>query len=388
MNARRIYITKEIMELARKQKLEQVNLYFDIGANSCVFACNYCWLQKQGRRLRMNIETLRDVIDWMRIVSPIERPRIHFFGMEPLMRWDLIVEARKYAPDLPMSLTTNGYLLDDRKIQWLCDNDVRVFVFSIDGAEEYQALRPLRVKDENSWYRVSENLRKICETKQREWLTARATWDPETDYDLVRRFDVLLSLGAKNVEVIPVTTSHFDEDKTARAYEELAEYFNYRFPPSGTITRMLKRIIQAPESPPGNSCKTGEYAWGIDPVGNVYICHGYIEDPGKRITNIYTGKVNWRAFNTSEIVDSFHTENMRYPKEECKTCPAYNYCMGVGFCGVWNELATGHADVPPDGYCNHLRGMIKGLKKWASYISWNNIFTMVRGRQWQRSKQQ
>src|SRR5690606_10873738 len=67
-------------------------------------------------------------------------------------------------------------------------------------------------------------------------------------------------------------------------------------------------------------------------------------------------------------VDTFHTAMNPYPKPQCKTCTAYKHCMGVGFCAGLNKQDTGDELVPPDGYCNHLRGMVRAARVWAEQM--------------------
>src|SRR5690606_41862485 len=57
-----------------------------------------------------------------------------------------------------------------------------------------------------------------------------------------------------------------------------------------------------------------------------------------------------------------------YPKPQCKTCTAYKHCMGVGFCAGLNKQDTGDELVPPDGYCNHLRGMVRAARVGAEQM--------------------
>src|SRR5690606_22384845 len=76
------------------------------------FASHNCFLAKQGEREVMIRETLFRAIDFLREIA-VAPPSLHFLGTEPLKQWDLIVAAREYAPDMPISLTTNGHLLND-----------------------------------------------------------------------------------------------------------------------------------------------------------------------------------------------------------------------------------------------------------------------------------
>jgi len=177
-------VTEQTRYWAKRQRISQLLLFTETGEGSCSLACTYCFLAKSGTRKVMARETLFRAIDFLREVA-VSEPSLHFFGTEPLKQFHLIVAAREYAPDMPISLTTNGHLLNDERIRWLNENDVRIYVYSLDGGPEHNAAR-LDRKGNPSWPVVSENLKKLLATPQREWLTVRGTWYP-SDYDLVSR---------------------------------------------------------------------------------------------------------------------------------------------------------------------------------------------------------
>src|SRR5690606_8204861 len=126
----------------------------------------------------MAVETLRAAVDFLREIA-VGDPSIHFFGTEPLKRFDLIKEARQYAPEMPISLTTNGTLLTRSKLEWMAENDVKIYVYSIDGGEEHNALRVYR-NGKPAWEHIKRGLQLALEY-QSAWLTARGSWYP-SDY--------------------------------------------------------------------------------------------------------------------------------------------------------------------------------------------------------------
>lgn len=359
---RTIVTDERTKEIVKKQKISRLLFFTETGEGSCPLACTYCFLAKQGENKKMSVKTLHDAIDWLKEVA-VSEPSLHFFGTEPTKQWDLIVEARRYAPDMPMSMTTNGYLLNDERIKWLDENNIKIFIYSIDGDREDNKRRVTRAGKE-SFDQVAKNLQKVIKSKQGEWVTARGTWYPE-DYDLVKKYKALEELGAKSISFVPVITEEWDEAKVAEAYRNLGEYYNFGKSPSRFIEQMLSRIQSGPTSHPGNGCGTGFFSWAISPDGRLSLCQGFEEHSIGTIGSIYYGITNTDPFEKiSKAIDEFHTEKNPYPKEQCKTCHAYNYCQGVGFCGSENFHGTGQVNVPPDGYCNHLRGMVTALKYW------------------------
>ena len=358
---------------AKRQRISQLLLFTETGQGSCSMACSYCFLAKRGENKVMARETLFRAIDFLREIA-VRSPSLHFFGTEPLKQWDLIVAAREYAPDMPISMTTNGHLLSDKRIRWLNENDVKIYVFSLDGGPEHNAARVDR-KGNPTWPIVARNLRKLLDTQQSQWLTVRGTWYP-TDYDLVSRFRAIEDLGARSIQFVPVTDAPFDERRVMEAYLALGEYYRWGWTSSKFINDMIRRC-QNEEAVPqeGNGCGVGTGYWAVSPDGKLSLCQLYEEHQEiGGIGDIWNGITNpLPLLAISDRVDTFHTSSDPYPKQtetyDCSRCHAYKHCMGVGWCAGINRMATGDELVPPDGYCAHLRGMVAACRVWAKRMA-------------------
>jgi uncharacterized protein len=343
---------------AKKQKIRELTIYVESGIGSCPFACEYCFVAKRGEHRVMTRQTLMDCVDFLRRVC--EKPKaLRFFGTEPLTQFGLIQHARAYAPDLEISITTNGWLLDDDRIQWLADNGVRIYVYSIDGGPEHHKKR-VTVAGKPTWERVAANFQKLLPT-QGKWITARGTWDG-SDYDLLGRFKALEAIGAGSIQIVPaIGLQCWDEAKVARAYMGLADYYKGGDCPSRFIKQALVRLESGDSRYQGNKCGMGKHAWGVTPTGDLCLCHNEIEMDDWRIGSIYDSSVNEHAILLSDRVDKFRP-NM----PECKRCHARVLCMGVGWCAAENLRYGGDVIKPPTGYCVHLRGFATGMRYWLS----------------------
>jgi len=362
IEVRREVVFMNIKEVAQKFKLRAITIYVATGKGSCPFACSYCFLAKNGKLRQMSIGTLHKSIDFLRRVS-LKPEAIYFFGTEPLMRFDLIKEARKYAPELKISLTTNGWLLTDKRIEWMARNNVKIFIYSIDGGAKYHNKHRRTIDNKPTWARVAKNFQRLLPT-QGKWITTRGTWSPEgNDYDLVGRFKALTALGASSIAIVPVMGDpSWDEKRTAQAYMELADYYKGETPPSKFIIQALYRLAMKNLPPLGNMCNVGHHAWSVLPDGTLLICHNGVEIPDWRLGNINSKKVNKKAIATAERVDKFY--EFRDKRPECVNCPARNLCMGVGYCAAENLRYGGNVINPPKSYCIHLRGFATGMKYW------------------------
>jgi len=115
-------------------------LHIAVVTTRCNFSCRYCQTKtKQGQD--MNFDVALRVLKYL---FDVRNPKVNleFQGGEPLLNWKVIKflaeNARKInvtGKDLRISLVTNGILLDDKKIDFLIDNDVSICI-SLDGPEE------------------------------------------------------------------------------------------------------------------------------------------------------------------------------------------------------------------------------------------------------------
>ena len=145
-------------------------------------------------------------------------------------------------------------------------------------------------------------------------MTARGTWYP-TDYDLVSRFRALEALGAKSITFIPCTDANFDQEETARAYKDLADYYQGGKPPSRLIEKTLKLIASGKDNSKHNGCGIGKGAWCVNPDGRLSLCQNIVEDDNGTI-GVYTGVTN-RKRSTYRAIP-FHSDEYMEKHPKCK----------------------------------------------------------------------
>lgn len=341
-------------ELARAHGIHQLMLFTGDGAGSCSMACDYCFLHKTGEHRIMDERVLADAIRFLETLT--DEPELLFFGTEPTMQWDMVVGARRLRPGWPMSVTTNGLLLTPERVDWATGNDVRVYVFSIDGGPGHNRHRK-DAQGRETWGVVSEHLRYLA-ARQGDLVTARATWAPD-DYDLVGRFAALEALGVRSIQVVPNVECdvEWDEQRVEQAYLELGEHYGWRRTPSGFVDRLVDAITQG-RPKPGYPCNFGHGYWVVMPDGELRACQR-----GERIGSIYEGVTDVTPLYESALCAQL--VNSRQPlRPGCPGCVAFPHCPGVGYCSGANR-GSGSPAVPTEAHCQHLRGMVRACTEWA-----------------------
>jgi len=169
----------------------------------CNIFCSYCPIKK--KKERMNFSTAKKAIDLF-LDNTKEDKKIKFFGGEPLIEYNLIKRCIKYAGDnASYELTTNGYLLDGDKINFLLTNNVDLTIsFDFIKKKPFSVLR--LVKKNN------------CLDK----ITATLMATPKNTDLLFSNFDKLVQAGVKKINILPtVYTTNWTESRLGKLEKEL-----------------------------------------------------------------------------------------------------------------------------------------------------------------------
>jgi len=105
----------------------------------CNLTCSYCYVQKIRSAVEsMPLEIADKVMDFVDRQMP-EGTLVHFFGGEPLLRFDIIKYIMTKYPTFSYSVVTNCTLLDEEKLEFLKDRkDFIGVLLSLDGTDVTQ----------------------------------------------------------------------------------------------------------------------------------------------------------------------------------------------------------------------------------------------------------
>lgn len=167
----------------------------------CDQRCDYCFVEGKNSDCTMDSATARQAVDflfWESRQSP--RVRILFFGGEPLLAWDRILEVTVYAEELgrrsgqevAFNMTTNASLLDRERCEFLASHRIK-YLISIDGGREVHDRHRKRPDGRSSYRLIADKLPLL--KRYQPWLGARVTVHPDTVAGLPESFSHLVELG-------------------------------------------------------------------------------------------------------------------------------------------------------------------------------------------------
>lgn len=311
-------------------------------AHDCNLRCKYCFASTgdfgEGRKL-MPYETGKAAIDFL-LNNSGDRVNLEldFFGGEPLMNFDVVKQIvayarskeKEYNKNFRFTITTNGMLLTDDKIDFI-NKEMSNVVLSIDGRKEVNDRLRVRVDGSGCYDKILEGYKNLVSKRGDKDYYVRGTY---TKYNLDFSNDVihLYDLGFDQVSVEPVMADENmpyaitdeDVDTISQEYELLAEKLE-KIRKDGGFCNFFHFMLDLDQGPCAikrlRGCGSGNEYVAITPDGDIYPCHQFVGIPEFKMGNLEEGTFD------SGIKERFAKTHV-YAKEDCKKCWAKFYCSG------------------------------------------------------------
>jgi radical SAM protein with 4Fe4S-binding SPASM domain len=159
-----------IMYLIRSNYFYKGPSYVDIElSNRCNLRCKMCWFHGEngiGDRYRNSEMTTGEIIELINQLAAY-RPHIYFGGGEPFIREDfleILTDVKSF--NLSTSFTTNGTLLEPKKIEKITELGIDSINVSIDGPEELHD----KLRGHGNFRKVISNMQYLLECKKRKMI--------------------------------------------------------------------------------------------------------------------------------------------------------------------------------------------------------------------------
>jgi uncharacterized protein len=150
----------------------------------CNFACVYCY--ETRRPDKMTDETETAIKKWLTVQIPKYKVvMLHWFGGEPLMCHRRVISITQYIANIAIKsgvscithITTNGYLLSEKRIKELIDSGVLDFQITVDGSPEaHDKLRILR-NSKGTFNRLFQNINNLVRADERVRVSLRVNFN-------------------------------------------------------------------------------------------------------------------------------------------------------------------------------------------------------------------
>lgn len=326
----------------------------------CNMKCDYCFVdgsinKKSGL---MSIQIAKDSVDFLLKMSKNIHLEIDFFGGEPLLNWEVVketilygmAESKKKNKNLRFSLTTNGLLLTEDKINFLNSNCVSLII-SLDGPKKVNdKFRKLKNGD-GTFNLILPKIKNLID-KRGDGYYIRGTYTEKTKL-IYSNAKYLFEIGFKNVSLEPVILDKENSlainkkslKKIKKEYEKLGEYL-YNEKERGEVLNFYHFLINLNGGPclgkMNFGCGAGVEYMAVDSAGNLYPCHFLVEFEEFKMGNIYDGI-------DENLKKYFIYINNLSNKPKCSRCWAKYLCGGG--CIAHSYLINSDTLIPPNEFC-------------------------------------
>lgn len=311
-------------------------------SHDCNLRCAYCFAGKgdydQGRMV-MSLETGKRAIDFLlRHSDGRENLEVDFFGGEPLLNFEVVRGVVDYARSreaeygkcFRFTITTNGLLLDDEKIDYI-NREMSNVVLSLDGRKSVNDRVRARVDGSGCYEAIVPKFQRLVETRGEKEYYVRGTY---TRYnpDFAADVQALDDLGFDQISIEPVVGSPSEpwalteEDIPVlfAEYEKLADLL-LDARKKGRHTNFFHFMLDLEQGPCAikrlRGCGCGNEYVAVTPDGDLYPCHQFIGSEEWRMGSLYDD-----IFDT-DMKERF-SRNSIYQKPDCTECWAKFYCSG------------------------------------------------------------
>lgn len=319
--------------------------------HDCNLRCEYCFASQgsyNGERAFLDFETGKKAFDFLVKNSGARRNlEVDFFGGEPLMNFEtikMLVEygrtiEKEYNKNFRFTVTTNGVLLDDEKIDYINENMDNV-VLSIDGRKATNDRMRKTVNEKGSYDVIVNNFKNFVQKRMDKDYFARGTY---TAFNLDFSEDVrhIRDLGFDKISVEPVVAK--PEEKYAlkeehievlkNEYEKLAKLYIDSYGTENKKFQFFHFNIELDGGPciykRSIGCGAGTEYIAVTPTGDFYPCHQFVGQEEFIIGNVDEG------ITKDTVVDKFRNVSVN-EKPVCRDCWAKYYCSGGCHANAYN----------------------------------------------------
>ena len=361
-------------------------------SGACNFRCKYCCYGEHYQHTRnhgnefMSYETARDAVDFY--LSHFEKsgagnlwrnPIVAFYGGEPLLNFGVIRQVVDYIADrygdrdVEYTITTNGYLLDEEKMDFFVEHQFSLIV-SFDGNQENHDRNRVDVNGNGTYERVYRAI-KLFRHRHPDYMKFGISlcFDYRTDLLALEKFIEEEKLFIVSMSMISDTdTDYYDQfaekekEHFYRQYQELKErYMKKAF--AGDPTVMTQGILPAlfafeylefgthsvyregrPQGFPYTGCCIPGEKLYVTLDRKIHIC--------EKVTPDFTIGDLEKGFDYEYMAELERIMNRNY--EKCRQCDHSrfcNICFARSTCGKTMEI--------PQEYCSDRRNAVLELLK-------------------------
>lgn len=293
---------------------------------ACNFDCSYCFENSQHDTTVMSEETIENLLAFIRKKSGVGNIHIDWYGGEPTLAFDTVelISNKMLAKGMKLhdaQMTTNGFLLDIKKIKALNDLKINSIQITLDGPKTVHDRRRKLHDGRPTFEKVLANIDQLMSSSYKGKCDIRVNIDknnrecfPALREKLMKRYK------GKKVTVYPARVK--GEESSTLNTGEWAKYCLDLYEKYGIIT---KHMLYPKSNDTGLCIAHFTNSFVSGPSGELYKCW---EDVGMREKTI--GNVNSdEPLSNHELPVLYTVGTDQYANEECRKCCFLPICRNA-----------------------------------------------------------
>lgn len=296
----------------------------------CNLACTYCFEASHQCSGVMSEEVVRKLKKHIKEQYCEQKIplNLNWFGGEPLMAFDVMEDITEYIKSIELpftaSITTNGILLSEKKIQKLESLNITSIQITLDGNREYHDTKRVFKNGSGTYDIIMKNLTKLhdyVEQHKEIHVDIRINIDKNNQeqyhnlffefgekFPLFEVYPGIITQYKTCTTVLPCFADHKEEAlfyiEQYRKYGIRSKHF--MLPLMGLRSCMAERA----------------YSSIVGPRGELYLC---LQDAGNKdaeVGSLFEGK------NKLHLVSAYCSGNLTFNSKECRDCDLVILCGG------------------------------------------------------------
>lgn len=338
-----------------------------ITTSGCNLRCSYCYEQGDGydNKNKMSFETAKKAVDifFGQLQNNVERTSITFFGGEPHLAFELIVQVINYTyghrtiggykgKGYNYVVNTNGTILTDSMFDLYKKLGRKINIrISVDGYKEDQDMSRKTVDGQSSWVMLEKNLLKYRELREKYGVQINliTTINKNTYKNLYENHTKIYEFCKLPIGNLFVHEDNWTSEDFKIIKEQIGKIYNYCIEKGImlSICNVRPNKYQMNGTIKKNICSAGINSFTVDHKGDIYPCHRcYFNDMGEsyKLGNVNSGISMARRKLMAEI------NNYNMMPQKCMECnPVIRDKCHI--CITTNKKVYGDAHSIPSEYC-------------------------------------
>jgi len=298
---------------------------------ACNFACPYCFEHSQGDVTVMDDRTIEALLAFISKHNDAKHLSVRWYGGEPTLAFGVIetltAKFIELFPDYAdAGMVTNGYLLDQEKIDRLNDLKIATVQITLDGSEATHNRRRMLRNRGATYEKILENIDLLMASSWKGSCAVRVNVDRSNRHEYAAlRKELLDRYKGRKLTVYPGHLNTVDGNACDQqcglcngewAAFQLDGYFSDGITPRGGLY---------PVSGIQNVCiATSHQGFVVGPKGELYKCW---EEVGRE--EMVIGTVHHEPFVTRpDLLARYSIGTDPYSDNECMECKVFPVCGG------------------------------------------------------------